>query len=328
MRPFRILSIDGGGMKGVYAASYLQTVEDRLAGRLCDHFDLVVGTSTGGIIALGIGANKSASEILGFYRDCGPRIFPRALGNGALVMKSLAMGSAHKQAVLRDCLQKTFSHADGSALLMKDSCVRLCIPAVYATSCGPRVFKSVLPGDSTTERYIRDPEIPMWQVALATSAAPLYYPLVTVNEGQSKHQYVDGGLWANNPSLVGISEALQNYCGEGRSFQGITLLSIALPGSGGYGHHQKDPKGVGLVARLLSYTMESGKGSAHFMASYMLCGKDDAYFRNEPRQLSTEQDRYIKLDGASTRAIEDLVSAGHKDAVTDWSKPTLKAIFT
>lgn len=327
MRAMRILSIDGGGMKGVYAASYLEKLEELLDSRLCETFDLVVGTSTGGIIALGIGAGKPLSDILSFYRHYGPQIFPRSMGSGKLLWRSFRLGSAHNQKALRQSLQETFQHEDGSPILMEDSCVKLCVPAVYATSCGPRVFKSVLPSDATSQKYVRDPKLPMWQVALATSAAPMYYPLATIDEGGSKQQYVDGGLWANNPSLVGISEALQNYSGDGKEFSGIKLLSVALPKSGGYGYHMKNPRGPGLFSRLLSYSLESGKDSVHFMASYMLCRPEDEYFRTTPQVLSKDQDKYIKLDGASPRAIEDLVSQGHRDALTDWAKPTLKAIF-
>ena len=71
----RILSIDGGGIKGVFPASFLATVENSIEGQLADYFDLIVGTSTGGIIALGLGLGLSASDILRFYEDSGPEIF-------------------------------------------------------------------------------------------------------------------------------------------------------------------------------------------------------------------------------------------------------------
>ena len=71
----RILAIDGGGIKGVFPASFLATVEDSIGNNVADYFDLIVGTSTGGIITLGLGLGLSAQEILAFYEESGPRIF-------------------------------------------------------------------------------------------------------------------------------------------------------------------------------------------------------------------------------------------------------------
>jgi len=71
----RILSIDGGGIKGVFPASFLTTLEESLGHPIAKFFDLIVGTSTGGIIALGLGLGLSAKEILSFYEEHGPSIF-------------------------------------------------------------------------------------------------------------------------------------------------------------------------------------------------------------------------------------------------------------
>src|SRR6516225_3615857 len=75
----RVLCIDGGGIKGVFPASFLSTIEQTLGRPIADYFDLIVGTSTGGIIALGLGLGLSASELLRFYQERGPKIF---YGNG------------------------------------------------------------------------------------------------------------------------------------------------------------------------------------------------------------------------------------------------------
>lgn len=71
----RILSIDGGGIKGVFPAAFLATIEQSVGGNIADYFDLIVGTSTGGIIALGLGMGLTAGEILRFYETHGPSIF-------------------------------------------------------------------------------------------------------------------------------------------------------------------------------------------------------------------------------------------------------------
>src|SRR5579862_8970222 len=74
----RVLTIDGGGIKGVFPASFLATVEDSVGAKAGDYFDLIVGTSTGGIIALGLGLGFSATDLLAFYESLGPRVFSKS----------------------------------------------------------------------------------------------------------------------------------------------------------------------------------------------------------------------------------------------------------
>ncbi len=74
---FQILSLDGGGIKGLFSAAVLASIEEDLGIRITDHFDLVTGTSTGGIIALGLGIGLRPREIVEFYVREGPRIFKK-----------------------------------------------------------------------------------------------------------------------------------------------------------------------------------------------------------------------------------------------------------
>ncbi len=73
---FKILSLDGGGIKGVFTASVLTAIEDEIKAPIGEYFDLIAGTSTGGIMALGLGLGFPANRILKFYREMGPEIFP------------------------------------------------------------------------------------------------------------------------------------------------------------------------------------------------------------------------------------------------------------
>src|SRR5262245_50915596 len=84
-RHFRILALDGGGIRGIFTASFLATVEDLLPGRVCEYFDLVVGTSTGGIIGLAVAFGIPARRVLDLYLERGPRIFARPRGLGMLL---------------------------------------------------------------------------------------------------------------------------------------------------------------------------------------------------------------------------------------------------
>ena len=88
---FQILSLDGGGIKGIFSAAILAAIEDDLDTRITDHFDLITGTSTGGIIAIGLGLGLRPCEIVEFYLREGPKIFPRWFGIKALPNKSAIM---------------------------------------------------------------------------------------------------------------------------------------------------------------------------------------------------------------------------------------------
>src|SRR3989338_9069801 len=101
----KILSIDGGGIKGVFPASFLTTIEDSIEGNLADYFDLIVGTSTGGIIALGLGLGFSPKEILGFYELYGSSIFQ---GNRFLRLIRQLGYSKYENRNLKQALEKTF----------------------------------------------------------------------------------------------------------------------------------------------------------------------------------------------------------------------------
>ena len=102
---FRILSLDGGGIKRAFSESALAALERETRKAAADDFDLIVGTSTGGIIALGLGLGKSAQEIVEFYREHGPYIFPST----SLVERTTGLwrqlwGPKHSHDVLREAL--------------------------------------------------------------------------------------------------------------------------------------------------------------------------------------------------------------------------------
>ena len=85
MNRFRILSLDGGGIMGAFSVSVLATFEKITGRRIVEHFDLITGTSTGGIIAIGLAMGASTQEICSFYETRGPQIFPAGGGMGGWI---------------------------------------------------------------------------------------------------------------------------------------------------------------------------------------------------------------------------------------------------
>ncbi|MBX9948746.1 MAG: patatin-like phospholipase family protein [Candidatus Obscuribacterales bacterium] len=200
---FQILSMDGGGVKGLFSAAVLAKLEEDLGIRLADHFDLIAGTSTGGIIALGLGAGLSPAEIVDFYVKEGPKIFAQHPASWLQHLVFRKFGSAELEAALKRCFGEK---------RLGDSTKRLVIPSYNLDT--EQVYVCKTPHH---ERLRRDYKAYMWQVAMATAAAPTYLPGFNGLDGA---RLIDGGVWANNPSIVAITEAC--------SMLGVPLSSIRM----------------------------------------------------------------------------------------------------
>src|SRR5437879_8799197 len=187
----RILSIDGGGIKGVFPVSFLAEIESALSVRsVADYFDLIAGTSIGGIIALGLGLGLTAHEMSEFFSSKGPGIFPQHVIPRS-TLRLIFGRERYKPDDLRNALQEQF----GSRTLA-DSRARLLIPAFDATQADIHIYKT-----AHHERLGMDYRLTAVEVAMATAAAPTYFPVY-----DSKHciTLVDGGIWANDPLALAV----------------------------------------------------------------------------------------------------------------------------
>lgn len=200
---FRILALDGGGIKGAFTASVLATLQSCLGRPIAEHFDLIAGTSTGGILAVGLGMGLSPQEMLKFYRERGPVIFPmtrfyrrwwRNLRQWIFVK--------HSREVLFDELSAAYFPSK-SVRSLGVSRSRLVIPAYDAVSGLCHTFRTphnpLLMGDANTNAA---------EVAMATAAAPTYFSAAKVATLVANGTYFDGGVWANCPVMAGIVEAV------------------------------------------------------------------------------------------------------------------------
>lgn len=285
---FQVLSIDGGGIKGVFAAAVLAALEEDLGSIVVDSFDLIAGTSTGGIIALGLGLGMRPREIVDFYIKYGPRIFPPSYR-----MRNVQhwLGRKYSATALEDALRKCFG-----TKRFGDSGKRLVVPAYNLGEDDVYVFRT-----AHHERLRRDYKVEAWKVARATGAAPTYF---TACRDVASLRLVDGGVWANNPMMVAVAEAVEtlhvplgqiHVCSLGTS-EAVTRRPTRLDWGG---------KLPWVVGNQLIDLVLRGQSLAATNEATLLLGRDHV-LRVNPAVAS---DMY-ELDGV-TRASDLIGKAAH-----------------
>lgn len=192
-KPFQILSLDGGGLKGIFASAALAAIERDHKTSLTRHFDLIAGTSTGGLIALAMAAGICPQNVGELYMEHASDLFPRRWRP-----RILDPSSRYQTGPLREMLESAFGEQR-----LDDSPVRLAIPAFDLASNDVYLFRT-----PHASRLRRDHSELLVDVALATTSAPTYFPAHQMRG----LRLVDGGVWANNPTMVAVVEALAT-CG-------------------------------------------------------------------------------------------------------------------
>ena len=327
---FKILSIDGGGIKGLYSARILEKFEKKFNCKTSDHFDMICGTSTGGLIALALTSLISAEDICKFYEQKGEIIFPKhkirkipligEIDKGFL--KQIAFGGKFSNKGLKDSLLEIFKDRK-----IGDANNLLCIPSYSVTEAKPKVFKF----DHREGNLSRDNNAKMIDIALATSAAPTYFPMAEL-PFYNNEQFIDGGVWANNPTLVGLLEALNCFVGKGKSYNSIRILSLSsLSLTGGKSTGLKNERSFRDWGSELFET--SMNGQAFFTDFFLSKIKEISdikieYTRIPSASISKEQESIIQLDVANREAY-DLMKIKADDQALIYEKMTeIEYFFT
>ena len=296
----RILAIDGGGIKGVFPASFLATVEDSIGNNVADYFDLIVGTSTGGIIALGLGLGLSAQEMLAFYEESGPRIF-----KGNRLLRSLRWFGISKYG--KGPLEKALKGCFGQKKL-GDSKKRLVIPSLNLENGEVYIYKT-----AHHPRLERDHKEKVVDVALATASAPTYFPTHRSPRGTP---LIDGGMWANNPVGVSVVEAVTVLDWPSDSLRILSLGSTTEPLNVKWG--RRIPLGLSYWAPKLLDVFMHGQSHGSLGTAKLLAGHDNV-IRIDP----VMHRRKFSLDG--TKEIPSLKGLGESEARK--ALPELRKIF-
>ena len=247
---FRILSIDGGGIRGVFPATLLAGLEGAIPSgrRIADYFDLIAGTSTGGIIALALASGLPASDVRDLYVDRGAEIFPPEPNGaiGTITQKLHALRRLVRYRYDREVLARLLHEQFGERTLGESS-ARLCVPSVDGRFGETYIFKTPHHPD-----FKKDASEPITKVAASTAAAPTFFrPLE-----DGGYAFLDGGLFANDPIMVALVDALSCFA---VSRSNVRILSIGC-GSAPYRITKRQRKGGRFAWR------NAIEGAIHFQS--------------------------------------------------------------
>ncbi len=296
----RILTIDGGGIKGVFPAAFLATVEDTIERNVADYFDLIVGTSTGGIIALGLGLGLSAKELLAFYEEHGPTIFK---GNRGLRWLRWLGTSKYSKTPLENALKSCFGDKR-----LGDSKKRLVIPSLNLENGEVHIYKT-----AHHPRLETDYKESAVDVAMATASAPTYFP---THRSIAGIPLIDGGLWANNPVGMSVVEAITLLDWPRDSLKVLSLGCTTEPLNVNLG--RKIPLGRSYWAFKLLDVFMHVQSHASLGTALLLAGHDNV--RRIDKDVSEGK---FGLD--KTKEIDSLKGLGASEA--RYALPKLQEVF-
>ncbi|WP_433786965.1 CBASS cGAMP-activated phospholipase [Actinomycetospora sp. CA-101289] len=296
----KILCIDGGGIKGVFPAAFLAALEENLEAPIGRYFDLIVGTSTGGILSLGLGLDYSARELLDFYIDDGAAIFPprKRIARIRQLRRPL-----YDPGPLKSALVDVFGERK-----LGECRTRVVVPSLNLETGEVHVYKT-----SHHPRLVMDYKKRVVDVALATAAAPTYFP---AHEDDVGAPLVDGGTWANNPAGAAVVEALGVLEWPPRQLRVLSIGCTSEPFDGKPRVRRRS--GATHWIRHLTATFMAGQSSASIGTAQLLAGHENVHRVNP----IVPPARY-RLDNVG--GIEGLRGLGYSEARK--AAPTLDYMF-
>lgn len=325
--PFRVLCIDGGGMRGIYAATFLDDLGRRyakyrgLGGHGLDlgkGFDLLVGTSTGAIVAMALAVGVPPSTVVNFYRRKGPSVFPvkvpTELGMSLLLQlwtrpKHLRAG----EAALLAALEEIFGEMTLGELYRSRG-IALAVPAVEMTTHHAWIFKT--PHLPTSVG--RDDDYRLTEVCKATSAAPIFRSLAAVNnpDGTGHRVFADGGLFANSPVMLGLVDALE-MTSTGDTIEIYGLGTCPRPPGTAI---EPDRVHWGFVAwafggRAVALALDAQDDVSWHMARLLSrhVDREIKLIRFPRTPIASSSHHFLDLDETGTSAVNALMMQAHSD---------------
>lgn len=292
--PRKILTIDGGGIKGVFPAAFLAELEAKLGKSIADHFDMIAGTSTGGIIALALGFGMTAEQILKLYCKNASKIFSARFGSRIRGI----FRSKYTNSVLREVLEEIFQDR-----ALGDSRTRLLIPSLNLASERVHLYKT-----SHHPDLVHDYPLRAVDVALATVAAPTFFPIHLSPDGVP---YIDGSVWAHNPLGLAVIEAIGILRWQPDAIRvlslGCTTQRLDVP------WQKRTSFGASYWGARLAQVFTAAQSSSAVVTANVLIGPQNLY-RISP-DMSAQR---FTLDGV--RHLEHLQRLGKAEATREFPK--------
>jgi len=323
-----ILSIDGGGIRGIIPAMVLKHIEEQTGKRIATMFDFIAGTSTGGILALGLTRKNSdssinkepeytAAELVNFYCKYGQKVFNENIPGSFDDLLQPSHNPQGKEEVLKALL--------GEAKV-EDALREIFIPSYDIELRAPIFFTSNPKAEERDSIHSRKvcSGFKMFEAAMATSAAPTFFPpykLETAHTTDEGHYaLIDGGVFANNPSSLAMMEAMISYKTKTEvELQRKDILVVSLgTGSVTRRYKYREAKNWGQLKwaiPLLNVVLDGQSESVAFQLEQLMVPKGDKennrnYYRFQ-LQLSSENG-HDQMDNASPSNIEYLQKRGEK----------------
>lgn len=268
---YRILSLDGGGLRGVISLAIIEKLDEAVPGWR-NKINMYAGTSTGGLIALGLAKGLTPAEIMDVYMNDGPKIFDRSLWHELANLGEVTgpkYDSDNRMAVVQrmfgnDRLGDYYTKNNSHVVITVFDLVNSHAPNPADRTWKPKIFHNVpaiLAKDSDGQEYA-------WKVAMCTSAAPTYFA--------SYEGCVDGGVFANNPAMCALAQALDKRNVMPQLLTDIRLFSI---GTGVRPYYLNGDESWGLAQwapELVDLLMDGVNEVADFQAKQLL---EDRYQR-------------------------------------------------
>ena len=327
IRPYRVLSLDGGGMRGIYMAAFLARLADQFA-RIRNEpaldfgrgFDLITGTSTGAIVGCALAVGRPMAEVVSLYREHGRKIFPHRIAGKRSAVFRAARGSRYVRAGDK-ALRKALEGVLGNTTMLevyRGRGISLSIPAVLMSGHRAWVFKK------TPCSGVRDDSYPLTDVCMATSAAPIFRSLAAIedpNDPEGPRQvFADGGLWANNPIMVGLVDAM-TIAEQGRTIEIFSLGTCPRPEGDDLDADSAHRSmldwllGANVPALSISAQEFAFDHMARLLAnSITRCGRTVRAVRFPNRPVPASMMPYLGLDDTRPEAGRRLISQAHTDA--------------
>ena len=293
-KTFNVLSIDGGGIRGIIPAMVLAEIKNRIDKPICELFDLIAGTSTGGILALGLSKKRNrdqqeqctAQDLVNIYAERGQDIFKRSFWKGVS-----SVGGLSDEKYSHEGLENVLNEYFGEVLLHQTHETTRAMVTCYDIEAREPLF---LKSWRDQHRSIK-----MKDAARATSAAPTYFEPTQICVESQLRTLIDGGVFINTPAVSAYAEARRIILDKDENFQHLGASDIFVVSLG-----------TGKLTRRIPYEDARDWGKVEWLLPVLSCisdGMSDAANYQMERFIGTEN--YIRLQADLKEADDDMDNA-------------------